>query len=167
MLNSCMAELRFFQDRTPLPSEKILLKGASPEHLAFADGVLKIVGEVASRAGFERMLTHVEEVYTTVRFQRDDQGIKVFASTDYRDAPDHYNILLEAEIEGCWYSVALWHLKRVVAPGVDAREYPFPTAEGASESLRTAAAELELYGAAFLDGNLEVFEAARRGMGGN
>lgn len=156
--------LSYFKTHSPLSEERVELKQPSAHQLAFADEVLRQLSPIAAKWGFARMLTEVGTYYSTLLFVNQDRAIKVNASTDYRDAPAFYNVILSRlQTDGQWWSIALWHLARVVDDASNATEFPFPMEESERQaSLMRAILDLESYAETFLKGDFQYFEMARR-----
>lgn len=159
-------ELAFFKRHLKSVEEVVVLQNPDQEHLAFVEVALEVIGRVAEKWGFERTMTKIEKDQTTLVFAKATQKIELRASTDYRDAPFYFNLILWALLEDgegeSWYSVALWHMQRVMEGTDVGTEYAFPYKAEVEMSLRNAALDLENFGASFLEGDLEVFEVARR-----
>ena len=159
-----MQPLLFFQQHPPSETEVVELKDASPEHLDFANAVLEVFDPIARKWEFTRQETRVTELYTQIRFLKENQGFTIVASTDDQDRPSNYNVILDGRHprEGNWYSFALWRLMRDAGVKAYATEYAFPTRENITPSLEVAANDLLRFGRSFLEGDLQLFEMSRR-----
>ena len=155
--------LEYFREHPPAETEEVSIEQPSEAIVAFVNTALEVIGKAMERHSFVRTHTRVDAMSVTLSYRRDHQWIRVDASTDYRDSPAYFNLILGSDGPGAAMTVALWRVMRLV-PGLEnAGEYAFPFGEGVVPGLRQAVSDLEMYGAGFLAGDLaQVREAWER-----
>jgi hypothetical protein len=161
-----MGLLDFFRRNKKTKNEIVKTTKPSPEQTLFADTVLEIISPTVEQFGFVRHSTEIETHFTTIIFRKDKQYIKISGSTNPRDYPYFYNIVLgegdsEDFLEWDWNSIALWRLKLKIDPKVKAKEYEFPLSDKVKFSLANANKELLKYADTFLRGDLTLFYQTR------
>lgn len=148
------ATLSYFKENQPSEMEEVSIERPSEPIMAFVNAALELIGKAMARHSFVRMKTQVDATSVTLTYRREQQWIRVDASTDYRDSPAYFNLILGSDGPGSAMTVALWRVMRLV-PGLEgAGEYAFPFGEGILPGLQQAILDLEMYGAGFLAGDL-------------
>jgi hypothetical protein len=162
-----MGLLEFFKRNKKSKTEMVKTKKPSPDQILFAETALEIISPTVEKFGFERHRTEIEEYSTTIIYRKDDQYIKISASTYPTDYPYCYNLILgegdsEDVYEWDWNSIALWRLKRSIDNKTKASEFEFPYGKAVKFSLENANSELLKYGQTFLNGDLNLFRKVRK-----
>lgn len=161
-----MALFDYFRRNKKLSSEIVKVSKSSPENALFAENVLEIISPAVERFGFQRHITEYENHFITLIFRKATQYIKISGSTHPTDYPHFYNVILgegdsEEFYEWDWNSIALWQLKKIIAPNAKAKEFAFPYGDNVKFSVLKAKRDLLKYADAFLRGDLALFYKVR------
>jgi hypothetical protein len=138
----------------------------SAEQTLFAENVMRIIGSTVENHGFILHTTIVDKYSTAIIYRKASQYIKVAGSNYPTDYPYCYNIILgegdsDNFFESDWNVIALWRLKKKIAPQIKVSDYKFPFGNQVKFSVSNANKELLKYGISFLNGDLTLFKEAR------
>lgn len=131
----------------------------------FAKLALEEFDRFLARRGFVRLSQKVEGQSFTADYLSGIRYISIKASTDPRDSPPHFNVIMgEGSLEWpeCdWNSVALWRLRNFLEQAERGGEYDLSSASNARKSLKQALDDLVSFDGGFLEGNMTAFRKAR------
>lgn len=131
----------------------------------FGELALTVFEAATMPFGFKLESTKTEQHFFEIVFVNGERYVKVSASSDPREEPSYFNVVLgegpRGFSESDWNSVALWRLKNLIVSNTRGKEYGLGTSEKLPYVLGHARAELLEYGKAFLAGDLESFRQAR------
>lgn len=142
--------LTYFRENPPFAMEEVSIEQPSEAIMAFANAALEVIGKALARHAFTRTQTRIDATSVTLSYRRAAQWVRVEASTDYRDSPAYFNVILGTDGPGIAMTVALWRVVRLT-PGLEqAGEYPFPIGESMYQAMEKAASDLKTHGKGFL-----------------
>ncbi|MBD81172.1 MAG: hypothetical protein CL840_19800 [Crocinitomicaceae bacterium] len=164
-----MRLFNFFKNKgKSKPAKKVKKEKPSDHELAFAQVILNIIGPTVEKHDFVLHNKEIKKYSTTIIWRKKKQYVKVNSTTYPRDYPYHYNIIVgegnsDDFLEYDWNSVAIWALARVTNPEIDVASYNFPYDEQqVKPSVEIAHKHLLTYGMTFLNGDLTIFNEARK-----
>jgi len=142
--------------------KKKKIEKPTPEHEAFANAVKQIIGASLEKLGFVFHSYKYTNSFTSIVYLKPTQFIKIAGSTHWQDDSSYYNINLgtgpaDKNFATEWYSVALWHLKRMIEPSIPVKEYSFPLGNNLIPSITKANEDLLKYGDRFFKGDFAIF----------
>lgn len=136
----------YLESHPPAPGEVVDVRNAADELSEWAEAALQTVGKVVEENGFTRRRTEVRAAAARIAYTLGQRTVQLEASTDPREGPAYYNVVLVVDGEPGRRAVALWRVVRL-AEGTDtAGEYPFPMGAEVVPSLRRAAQDLARHG---------------------
>lgn len=131
----------------------------------FARVALKEFDKFLGKHGF-RCAAHKLEAHSfSADYRSGNRYISIRASTDPRDGPPHFNVILgEGSLdwpESDWNSVALWRLRNFLEQADRGAEYDLAIASSAHQLLEQALSDLVSFEGGFLAGDMTTFRKAR------
>lgn len=151
----------------PIKAKRKRYEKPSEVQSQFAKVVLEIIGPSVEKYGFSLTNKEVGKYFTNIVWRKHNQYVKVNSTNYPTDYPYYYAVSLgegssEDAWESDWNSVAVWSLARIINPEDKIGAYDFPYDQKFEEGVKKAGNDLLNYGSSFLNGDLEVFIAARK-----